>query len=128
MALVGWSLGGTIARELARSRPDAVRTVVTYGTPAVGGPTFTAAGTSWDPDERRRILETVDRLDLTDPIRVPITAIVSRRDGIVDWRAQVDVRSTDVVHVEVRSTHLGLGIDPDVWHAVATALAPDDDR
>lgn len=36
--LVGWSLGGTLAREAARERPDLVERVVTLGTPAIGGP------------------------------------------------------------------------------------------
>ena len=42
VSLVGWSLGGVIAREVARRRPDLVRGVVTYGTPVVGGPTHTS--------------------------------------------------------------------------------------
>ncbi len=124
VALVGWSLGGVIAREVARDAPGAVRAVVTYGTPAVGGPTYTSAGATYDRGEQERILVTTDELDATRPIAVPVTAILSRHDGIVDWRAQVDVRSASVAHVEVGSTHLGLGFDPDVWLAVADALAP----
>lgn len=47
----------------------------------------------------------------------------TRNDRIVDWRACLDHTSRDVDHVEVNATHLGMGIDPDVWHAAATALA-----
>jgi len=49
--------------------------------------------------------------------------IFSRRDGIVAWEASIDDWSPRVRHVEVKSTHLGLGIDPDVWLLVAEALA-----
>src|SRR4051794_41862634 len=57
------------------------------------------------------------------PIQVPIATIYTRRDGVVDWRACIDHASPQVEHVEVRSTHLGLGLDPDVWSTVAHALA-----
>lgn len=101
VSLVGWSLGGLIAREVARREPDAVRRVVTYGSPVRLG----------------------RRLGTGTPIRVPVTAVLSRRDGVVDWRACLDRTSPDVRHVEVGSTHLGLGVDPDVWRVVAEALA-----
>lgn len=123
VALVGWSLGGLIAREVARQHPDAVRRVVTYGTPVVGGPTHTIGARSYGPDESQRITRLAERLDAAHPIRVPITALLSRRDGIVDWRACIDRTSLDVEHVEVASTHLGLGVDPDVWSVVAERLA-----
>ncbi|MBB6628476.1 alpha/beta hydrolase [Nocardioides sp. KIGAM211] len=96
VSLVGWSLGGVIVREVARLHPSYVACVVTYGSPVFGGPV---------------------------PKAVPVTAIVSRRDGIVPWRSAVDGRSPDVEHVEVDSTHLGLGFDPDVWGVVAERLA-----
>ena len=43
VSLVGWSLGGVISRELAREIPHAISRVITYGTPVIGGPSFTAA-------------------------------------------------------------------------------------
>lgn len=121
--LVGWSLGGVIAREVARSRPDLVHRVVTFGTPAIGGPTYTAGASSFGREECRRIELLQGELDGADPITVPITAIFTKRDGVVDWRACIDRFSTDVRHVEVRSSHIGLGLDPDVWLATAAALA-----
>ena len=101
-SLVGWSLGGVIAREVARRHPDAVRQVVTYGTPVTG---FTR------------------RLDAASPIRVPLTVLFSRRDGVVAWQACIDRSTPSVEHVEVSSTHLGMGFDPDVWTVVADRLA-----
>ncbi len=51
VALVGWSLGGVIARETARTVPHAVSRVITYGTPAIGGPTYTLGAQAFGPSE-----------------------------------------------------------------------------
>jgi hypothetical protein len=56
---------------------------------------------------------------------VPLTAVFSKRDGIVSWQACIDRSSPDVEHVEVSSTHLGMGVDPDVWAIVADRLSRD---
>lgn len=122
VALVGWSLGGVIAREIAREVPESVAGVVTFGTPVIGGPAYTVGARSYGAEEAERIIRTVEELDRENPIQVPITAIFTKRDGIVNWPACIDRTSAAVRHVEVRSSHLGLGIDPDVWLAVAQAL------
>lgn len=122
VSLVGWSLGGVVAREVAREHPEAVRRLITYGTPVIGGPTFTA-GAAYGPEECARITDLTEELDRTRPITVPVTTIYTRRDGIVAWSACLDRASRHVEHVEVSSTHLGLGVDPDVWEVVATRLA-----
>ena len=99
--LVGWSLGGYLARELARERADLVQRVVTLGSPI--------ALRAVAPGTR--------------PIGVPITAIYSRADAIVHWRACIDRESADVEHVEVAATHLGLGFSAEVFAHVAQRLA-----
>lgn len=126
--LVGWSLGGVLAREVARDLPDRVQRVVTLGTPVVGGPKYTQVGRRYaargfDLDALER---TVAQRHLVD-IRAPITAIYSRRDGIVAWRACIDPWTPNVEHVEVRSSHFGLGIDPDVYRIVLDRLASGSD-
>ena len=123
VALVGWSLGGVIAREVARARPELVARVITYGTPVIGGPVHTIAAADWSEEERHRMAARLRRHDAENPIRTPITAILTRRDHIVAWQAQLDHTSPDVRHVEVDSTHLSMGIDPDVWLTVAGELA-----
>ena len=122
--LVGWSLGGYLAREAARDLPREVHQVITLGAPVVGGPRFTttarfyrAAGTDFD-----RIDAFVARREDT-PIRVPVTAVYSKLDGIVDWRACIDRTSPHVEHVRVRSSHVGLVLSPEVLRIVATRLA-----
>jgi pimeloyl-ACP methyl ester carboxylesterase len=122
-SLVGWSLGGVIAREVARRHPDAVRRVITYGTPVVGGPSHTTiARAQGSGSGAGRVTR---RLDAAAPVRVPLTAVFSKRDGIVSWQACIDRSSPDVEHVEVSSTHLGMGVDPDVWAIVADRLSRD---
>jgi dienelactone hydrolase len=121
---VGWSLGGNLAREAARERPELVERVVTFGTPAVGGPKYTSVARMY----RQRGLD-LDAIEARFaerervPIRVPVTAIYSRRDGVVAWRACIDRSTPDVEHVEVRGAHLGLGFHPAVYRVVADRLA-----
>ena len=122
-SLVGWSLGGVIAREVARRHPEAVRRVITYGTPVVGGPTFTAAARSFETSPDRDGWKLAERLDAESPIDVPLTVMFSRRDGVVSWQACLDRTSPVAEHVEVFSTHVGMGVDPDVWAVVADRLA-----
>jgi alpha-beta hydrolase superfamily lysophospholipase len=123
VSLVGWSLGGVIAREVARRNPEAVRRVITYGTPVVGGPMFTAVARAYRPEASAAARVVADRLDAEAPIQVPLTVVFTRRDGIVSWEACIDRSSPEAEHVEVFSSHLGMGLDPDVWSLVADRLA-----
>ena len=120
--LVGWSLGGVIARELARFAPDLVRGVVTYGTPVIGGPTYTLAADAWGADECERIRRVSDALQSNVPIEVPITTMYSREDRVVSWAACIDRYATSCTHIEVTSSHVGMGLDPDVWSVTAKAI------
>ena len=121
-AMVGWSLGGVISRELARMRPDLVNRVITYGTPVIGGPTYTLGARAWGQEECARIARMVGELDRESPIEVPVTAVFSKRDRIVAWTACLDRWSLDVEHVEVGSGHLGMILDPDVWGVVVDRI------
>lgn len=123
VSLVGWSLGGVIAREVARRHPEAVRRVITYGTPVVGGPRFTAVARAYGPGRDGAARVVAERLDPESPIQVPLTVVFTRRDGIVSWEACLDRFSPYAEHVEVSSTHIGMGVDPDVWEIVADRLA-----
>lgn len=125
VALVGWSLGGFVARETARDAPDTVRRVITFGTPLTG-PRSSFAGRFYSAERRQEIeAEIAERNER--PITVPVTAIHSRRDGVVAWRDCIDTVTPGAENIEVTSTHLGLGIDPDVWVILAERLAPSSD-
>ncbi len=122
VTLVGWSLGGVISREVARNSPDSVNRVITYGTPVIGGPTHTIGAAHFGAEESQRITRQIEEIEAENPITVPVTVIYTKRDGIVDWRACIDRTSLEVEHIEVASTHLGLGVDPDVWRIIAERL------
>jgi pimeloyl-ACP methyl ester carboxylesterase len=122
--IVGWSLGGYLAREAARERPDLVRQVITLGTPVVGGPKYTVIAQSFrrqgiDIDAIEAQIQLRNRVSLT----TPVTAIYSRLDGVVAWRACIDNDCSNVEHVEVVTTHLGLGFCPEVYSIIADRLA-----
>jgi pimeloyl-ACP methyl ester carboxylesterase len=123
VTLVGWSLGGFIAREFAREWPDRVRKVITLGSPVIGGPRYTATA-DWyraqghDLDE----LERAVAARYATPLKVPVTAIYSKRDGVVAWQACIDRWSPTVRHVEVSETHVGLGFAPRVLGIVADEI------
>ncbi len=120
--MVGWSLGGVLSREVARDRPELVAQVITYGTPVVGGPLYTTVSGVYSPEERIAIAATIEERNKI-PINVPITAMYSKNDGIVSWQACIDTFSADVENIEIKSSHVGMGIDPDVWEIVAARLS-----
>ncbi len=123
--LVGWSLGGYIAREVARDLPDLVRHVVTLGSPVIGGPKYTTVARAavmqgWDLDGVEAAV--AERKSVS--LRVPVTAIYSRSDGVVAWEACVDPEGdAPIEHVEVETTHLGLGFKSSVYRVIARRLA-----
>ncbi len=125
VALVGWSLGGYIAREVARDLPGAVRHVVTFGSPVIGGPKYTTVAgiisrQGWDLDAIEEMVEERKQV----PLRVPVTAIYSRRDGDVAWQACIDPEGdAPIEHLEVETTHLGLGFSAEVYRLVARRLS-----
>ena len=122
--LIGWSLGGVFARETARDHPGYVSQVVTMGSPLVGGPKYTTMGRLFE--KRGANLDAIEATIAareSTPIAVPMTSIYSKSDGIVGWRASIDSHSPQVEHIEVYTTHLGLGISPDVYKIIARKLA-----
>jgi dienelactone hydrolase len=124
--LIGWSLGGYLAREAARERPLAAQQVITLGSPVVGGPKYTAVAGAY----RRRGID-LDAIEAEVMARyrqtldTPVTAVYSRNDGVVAWQACIDRHSPNVEHVEVEATHLGLGFSPEVFRIIAERLARD---
>ncbi len=123
VALVGWSLGGYVAREVARDLPECVDRVITFGTPVLGGPKYTAAASKFSA--RGMDLDWIEQSVLErykKPIVVPVTAIVSKNDGIVDYSASVESRSPQIEVIEISASHLGMGFNPTVWKHVAESL------
>jgi pimeloyl-ACP methyl ester carboxylesterase len=126
VSLIGWSLGGLYARELANERPELVACVVTLGAPFAGSPRSTAA---WRAYERRSGLSSLDERPLPayrPTPRCPTTSIYSRSDGFVAWPSSIEsLLPAHAENVRVRASHLGLGVHPAVWIALADRLAQD---
>lgn len=123
VSLIGWSIGGLYARALAKEAPDAVRLVITLGTPLNGQPS---------PAEMWRLAEQVTGQPfglsaahgpLDEPPPVPTTAIFSRSDGIVPWRDSLQREGPLSENIEVESSHFGLGLNPLVGYVIADRLA-----
>lgn len=124
VSLVGWSLGGIYAREIAKQVPRAVRQVVTLATPAHSLGRGNHAGTLYTllgGDSSKLTPALQARLAARPP--VPTTSIYSRSDGLVSWRGCVEPPGTEVENVEVHASHLGMATHPEVLRAVADRLA-----
>ena len=123
VVLIGWSLGGFMAREVARDLPNVVERVITMGSPIIGGPKYTAAAPYFT--RRGQDLDWIEveiRSREERPITQPIHAIISKTDGIVDWQAAIDRHSPDVEHIDVDAAHLGMGFNQLIWSHIATIL------
>jgi pimeloyl-ACP methyl ester carboxylesterase len=125
VSIIGWSLGGIYARELARKHPALVRQVITLGSPFN---MVDARQSRADPVfQRRRHLYDVSRVpsreQVAEPIPVPSTAVYSRRDGIVAWQSCIEPESAQHQNVEVRCAHLGFGVDPATLWLIADRMA-----
>ncbi len=125
VSLVGQSLGGIFARDLARRTPDSVRQVITLGSPfAMRSDSQTRANKVF---ERYAHLH-VERRSLplaseATPLQVPSTSVYSHQDGIVAWRACLGQPSPRSENIAVYASHLGMAHHPAVIYAVADRLA-----
>jgi pimeloyl-ACP methyl ester carboxylesterase len=125
VSVVGWSLGGIYAREMARDHPELVRQVITLGSPfAQTDPRQSHAEFPYQrlrhrhAPAARRV-----RAQIAKPIGVPSTSVYSRWDGIVSWRTCIEPDTALHQNVEVRCSHLGFGVDPATLWLVADRLA-----
>jgi pimeloyl-ACP methyl ester carboxylesterase len=123
VSLIGWSLGGVYARQLAKQCPDDVRLVVTLGSPFNGSPRATNAWRVYEFASGRRADETPSVGPLHEAPPVPTTAIYSRTDGVCAWQCCVEKEGFEVENIEVDGSHCGLGHHPAVVYAVADRLA-----
>jgi pimeloyl-ACP methyl ester carboxylesterase len=124
VSLVGWSRGGIIAREASRLAPEAVRMVITLGSP-FAAPAATNVMTGWRLITGERFMaasaEQLRRLALPPP--VPSTSIFSRGDGVVAWQACQEVDGPNRENVEIRGSHIGLGFNATALWVIADRLA-----
>jgi len=126
VSIIGWSLGGIFARQIAARRPEDVRQVITLGSPY-----------RLNPGDRTRASQLYDRfahLHVTSayfpgpaggwrPLPMPATSIYTRSDGIVAWQTCTEPESALSENIEVFGSHCGLGHHPAAVYAVADRLA-----
>lgn len=125
LTLIGHSLGGIFARELAREMPEKVRQVISLGSP-FGKGRRTASYPSrlfaaLNPEEEM----TVDEAALHIAPPVPTSAIYSKGDGIVNWQTAVQQRDLaygPVENIQIRGSHCGMTLNPTVWYLLADRL------
>jgi hypothetical protein len=124
VSLVGWSLGGIYARQLAKMMPDKVRTVITLGSPFNGDPHATNAWRLYEFTSGHRVDDRERHMGgaLGEPPPVPTTAIYSRTDGICAWQCCVEHEGPLTESIEVGASHCGLGHHPAAVYAVADRL------
>lgn len=110
VSIIGWSLGGVYARELARARAALVRQVITLGSP-IRDAHAAAAGR-----------------DFSRPLPVPSTSIYTRTDGVVPWRSSLIERTSNSENVRVEGSHCGLGFNAAAIVVIADRLAQPGDQ
>jgi pimeloyl-ACP methyl ester carboxylesterase len=123
VSLVGWSLGGVFAREIAGDVPHAVRSVVTLGSPIQGHPRSTNAWRVYEWASGQKVDDPRSRKPRATPPPVPTTSIYSRSDGIVAWPTSVQAPGPRTENIEVIGSHCGLGVNAAALYAVADRLA-----
>jgi pimeloyl-ACP methyl ester carboxylesterase len=124
ITLIGWSLGGVFAREIARHQPQLIKRVITLGSPINGHPDgnnmvtlFRIAnrGKTVKPDIEGFIKRRI-------PPPVPCTAIYTRSDGIVTWSCALETEAAHTESVEVHGSHMGLVFNRQVLKVIAERL------
>jgi PGAP1-like protein len=126
VSLIGWSLGGVYARQLAKVKPDLIRQVITLGSPFAG--IHEPNNVVWLYkliNGKRKISENDKKWmeNIAGPAPVPTTALYSKDDGIVPWEACMEPIEDELhQNIEIKGTHLGLGFNPAVWTIVEDRL------
>lgn len=124
ISLIGWSLGGIMSRLIALRRPDLLRQIITLGSPADADPAWTNAGnlykTLTGADEQDEVTRGFQE-ELKSPVTVPVTAIYSKTDGVVNWEGCLDSNPA-THHIEVSGSHTSLAFNPTVYTPILHAL------
>jgi pimeloyl-ACP methyl ester carboxylesterase len=123
VSLVGWSLGGVYAREIAKLLPDEVRLVISLGAPFTGSPKATNAWRAYQLVSGEKTIDEARFATLKVTPRVPTTSIFSRTDGVVAWQCSIEQETARSENIEVHASHLGMGMNPTALYAIADLLA-----
>jgi pimeloyl-ACP methyl ester carboxylesterase len=126
VSLVGWSLGGVFAQELARASPGSVRGLITLGSPLQGRSGWTRQ-LSKVVDEATHLPKVASHIPRvwaeSGSLRVPATSVYTKSDGIVNWSTSRYAAGLHQENIRVRGSHLGLAHTPAVLWLLADRLA-----
>lgn len=128
VSLLGWSLGGVYAREIAKEMPALVRCVITLGSPFAGPPQATNAWWLFERVSGHPEPDTQMQAALREAPTVPTTSIYSRTDGVVAWQCSLNPPGPLAENIELHASHIGLGLNPLAMAAIADRLAQDPAR
>lgn len=131
VTLIGWSLGGLYAHELARRTPGSVRQILTLGSPVrLAGRGGRATSQLFDRFSHLHVAPSLVARPWTEAgaLRVPATAVYTRSDGIVPWKSCLLGPGKRRENVEVYGSHYGLAHNPTVLHVLADRLAQPEGR
>jgi pimeloyl-ACP methyl ester carboxylesterase len=125
VSLIGWSLGGIYAREIAKEAAEHARCVITLGTPFTGHPHATNAWRFYEMVSGQRVHDQTLIEQIRSAPSCPTTSIYSKTDGVVAWQCSINASSAHAENIEVHASHLGMGMNPLALYAVADRLAQD---
>ena len=126
VSLVGWSLGGVYARELAKQLEPQTRCVITLGSPFSGHVRATNAARAYELYSGQPLQHDPVRAErLRRAPSVPTTSIYSKTDGVVAWQCSLNEDAPHTENIEIHASHLGLGVNPLALYAVADRLRQD---
>jgi pimeloyl-ACP methyl ester carboxylesterase len=130
VSLIGQSLGGVYARELSRFLPARIRQVITLGSPFGVRHAGAANGLVrrlFEGQTGMSVAQMRDAISAQDPSLtppVPVTAIYSKADGIVNWRVCQEIREDhQTENIEVNGCHCGMGFNAQIYRIIADRLA-----
>ena len=126
VSLIGWSLGGVYARDLALHMPEYVRSVITLGSPFANDISATSIRKVYETLSGELISDAKleDIQGLAGDLPVPATSIFTKGDGIVHWRTCLVKENERAENIEiVLASHTGLGVNPAALWAIADRLA-----
>jgi pimeloyl-ACP methyl ester carboxylesterase len=123
LVLVGWSLGGLFARQLAKALPDQVGLVITMGTPFSGDRRANNAWRAYQLVAGHSVDEAPMGEDLAVKPPVPTVALWSPRDGFIAPRCAAGWPGERDLAVALRCTHLGFAAHPQVARTLVELIA-----
>lgn len=137
VSIVGWSLGGVYAAELARRYPDKIRSVVTLGSPHSLVEEFRANGNDITktgeqvPGALKAVfnflnpdgVEPEKHFSAAQDFKVPVTSVYTPYDGIVHWTSSILKENAKTENIEIDTSHLGLGFSLQGMTVIADRLA-----